>query len=181
MKRIFQEVPPLPYGILERTIRLSQITSQPQESVIARPKTWTQAWMDMAFLVAENSRDPSSKVGAVVVNRNQEQVSSGYNDFPRGVQNLASRYANRELKYAFIQHAERNALDFAKSDIAGSTLYVTTHPCAECTKSIIQKGISCVVCPEPERGFAERWEESIKFSKLMLSEAGVSLVVLKEV
>ena len=123
--------------------------------------------------VSSWSKDPSTKVGAVIVGKDKSEVAVGYNGFPPGVEDLWERLHNRPVKYRFTQHAERNVLDNARFDVQGGTLYVTMFPCSECAKSIVSKGIKRVICPcPPDR---EPWAEDSLYSKIMFCEAGVDL------
>ena len=131
--------------------------------------------MGLAFEVATWSKDPRTKVGAVVVGEDPRCVALGYNGFPPGVDDLEERLAHRGTKYFFIQHAERNVLDNARFDLTGATLYATMFPCAECAKSIISKGISRLVSPPPPT--EEPWAESAKYAMIMFDEAGVQYEV----
>lgn len=136
---------------------------------------WLQRYLDLARHVAQWSKDPSTKVGAVLVGRDRKMIALGYNGFPPGIQD-DGRLQDRSLKYPLTQHAERNVLDNATFDARGSTLAVTLFPCHECTKSIISKGIARVVTtPVPDR---EPWQSSSMITVGMLKEAGVELVVL---
>jgi dCMP deaminase len=104
--------------------------------------------MDIFFREAQEaakySRDPSTKVGAVVHDR-VGVVGVGWNRFPKGVP--ADWWHDRDKKYQAVVHAEAAALISAGRLAAGSTLTVTAHPCKECAKLIIGFGIKCVVCP----------------------------------
>jgi len=136
---------------------------------------WEDRFLDLAYHIAEWSKDPHTKVGAVIVNDKNHILSVGYNGFPRGVDDSEARYANREIKYKFVCHAERNAIDNAYSDITGSTLYCTLMPCNECAKAIIQRGIKKVVCEIPPEDKPNcNWEETM----IMFREAGVHLVMI---
>lgn len=106
---------------------------------------WDTRFLELAHHVSGWSKDPSTKVGAVIVNGDKQVLSLGYNGFPRGVFDLASRYNDRPTKHLFVAHAERNALDNAFTDVRGATMYVTLCPCNECAKSIVQRGIKRVV------------------------------------
>jgi dCMP deaminase len=108
-------------------------------------KKWDRRFLDLALHVSTWSKDPSTKVGAVIVNEDNQVISLGYNGFPRGVADLQHRYDDRPTKYLFVAHAERNALDNAFTSTKGATLYTSLCPCNECAKSIIQKGIKRVV------------------------------------
>lgn len=111
---------------------------------------WNQRFFNLARHVSTWSKDPSTKVGAVVVNDQKQVLGMGYNGFPRKIFDIPDRYNERELKYRFVVHAERNALDNAFTDVKGCSLYVTHFPCCECAKGIIQKGITEVYTPKPD-------------------------------
>ena len=134
--------------------------------------TWDERFLDLADHVATWSKDPSRGVGAVIVDSKKRVVSLGYNGFPRGVDDLEVRYANRETKYKFVAHAERNALDNAPLMVDGCTLYVSLLPCNECAKSIIQKGIARVVARRGDHtGNGLNWDITLQ----MFKEAGIVL------
>ena len=136
---------------------------------------WNQRFMDLAHHVADWSKDPSTKVGAVIVNDNKQVLGLGYNGFPRGVYDCPERYNNRSIKLLFVAHAERNALDNATS-VEGATLYSTLFPCTECTKGIIQRGIKRVITTAPSDDKARLFH--LGTSKVMLDEAGVEVILL---
>lgn len=130
---------------------------------------WDKRFMDLAEHVAQWSYDPSTKVGAVIVNTEKKVVSLGYNGFPRKVDDAEIRYENREVKYGFVVHAELNAiLNSNLADCKGATLYVTLSPCRECAKAIIQSGIRRVVYKDFREDvfttamFLEAWVEMEK-------------------
>ncbi len=130
---------------------------------------WDQRFLSMAQLVATWSKDPSTKVAAVIADTNNRVVSVGYNGSPRGVEDAT----NRDQKLLRTLHAEANALSFALRDVEGFTLYVTHPPCAHCAANIIQRGIARVVHLEPEENFVLRWGGSNKEADAMFAEAGV--------
>lgn len=130
--------------------------------------------MKMAELVATWSKDPSSKIGAVIVDCNNRVISTGYNGFPVGIKDSDERLSLRELKYKMVLHAEENAILFAKQNLSGCSLYVTMMPpCSHCAALIIQSGIKNVYVPLSD--IPERWKDSVKLTKLMFEEAGVNL------
>jgi len=135
---------------------------------------WDQRFYDLAGYIAEWSKDPSTKVGAVVVDpKNKRIVSTGFNGFPFGVEDTAERLENREVKYEMVVHAETNALVFAGPHAEGCTLYVTPlPPCARCAVVVIQAGIARVVTPRPDMS-REPWATQSRISEQMFSEAGV--------
>jgi dCMP deaminase len=134
---------------------------------------WDKRFLDLAEHVAMWSKDPRTKVGAVIVDDEKRVVSLGYNGFPRGIHDDDDRYEDRTTKHLLVAHAERNALDNAPLMVKGCTLYATLKPCSECAKSIVQKGIKRVVTYKPDRqdnGF--HWPAT----DLMFFEAGVELI-----
>lgn len=132
---------------------------------------WADRFLALAEHIAEWSYDPSTKVGAVIVDDKHRVISMGYNGFPRGVRDLSRRYADKETKHLYVCHAERNALDNAPMSVEGCTMYVALLPCNECAKSIIQNGISKVITYKPDREDKFNWE----VTRTMFREAGVTL------
>jgi dCMP deaminase len=133
---------------------------------------WDQRFLELAKLVSTWSKDPSTKVGAVITD-DRRIISVGYNGFPEGVLDSSERYSNREIKYKYMVHAERNALLFANTSLKNTTLYTYPFmPCSECAGMIIQSGIKRVVTLINTN---ERWKESFEITKNMFDEAGVSL------
>lgn len=155
-----------------------------------RIETWDELFLRMAMLIAKKSKDPSTQTGCVVADPDRRVRSIGFNGFPAGVQDLPSRYANREFKYPLIAHCDSNAIySAARSGISllGCTMYLTGPPCSECMKGIIQSGIVEVVWPRPNKFQDDpetlaRWRESFKMTELMQAESGVRFreVELKE-
>lgn len=133
---------------------------------------WDRRFLDLADHVAQWSKDPRTKVGAVIVDRKNRVVSIGYNGFPRGVDDSDRRYENRALKHKLVAHAERNALDNAPLMVEGCTMYVPLMPCNECAKSIVQKGVTKVVTYYPDRsGEGFNWD----ITKMLFAESGIEL------
>lgn len=145
-----------------------------------RSFSWDQYFMTLAYLVSMKSKDPSTRVGAVIVGPDHEIRATGYNGLPRGVADRNYRYEDREYKLLAINHAEENAiLHCALNGISakGCTLYSPWLPCSRCTKTIIQSGISEIVYdenfPGNRDGSKRDWERSLQISHEMLVEAGV--------
>ena len=136
---------------------------------------WNARFMALAQHVALWSKDESTKVGAVIVDKDNRIVSLGYNGPPRGV---SDEHINREIKLLRTLHAEENAILFTDRDPEGCTLYVTHHPCAHCAAMIAQVGIVRVVIPPIEAAFLERWYTGINEAKNMLRDARVDLYTL---
>jgi len=145
---------------------------------------WDIRFMQIAESVATWSKDPSSKVGAVVVDGGNSRsiLSTGYNGPPRGVDDMVDERWERPLKYKFIAHAEANAIyNAARKGVAlgGSTIYVSTlPPCCTCAQAIIQAGIVRVVVQNID--VPERWANDLAIATEMLAEAGVQMDVLTE-
>lgn len=131
-------------------------------------------------LANENSRDPSTKVGAVILRPDKTCASLGYNGFPRGVKDTPERYKDRDLKYKLVVHAELNAILTAREPLANYTLVSTVLPCNECAKAIIQSGLACVVCPEPTPAQTLHFERlNWKETEMMFQEAMVTIYFIK--
>jgi dCMP deaminase len=142
-----------------------------------------ELFMRMVYLTATKSKDPSSKIGSVIVKDNRV-ISTGYNGFPIGVSDSHDRYLNRELKYKYVVHAEHNSiLTAARFGIStlGSTLYTNGLPCNNCMKSIIQSGIHEVVIHSlwPEMKHSD-WEDLSKISNTMMQESGIKLRIFND-
>jgi dCMP deaminase len=137
---------------------------------------WTEYYMRHQYLASEKSKDPSTKIGAVLV-RGDNIVSIGYNGFPRGINDSNERLANREEKYFYVVHAEANAiLNAARNGIAtkGSILYTSGMPCNECAKAIIQAGIDTVYIHSQYPSLSHgKWSKSVSKAQEMFEEAGV--------
>ena len=136
--------------------------------------------MGVALLAAERSKDPSTQVGACIVDSEKRILSTGYNGFPHGCSDDEFPWnrdeALGETKYQFVVHAELNAiLNASGKSLAGSTLYVGLFPCNECAKAIIQSGIREVIYLSDKYNGTPSFEASRK----MLCSAGVSLRQIK--
>lgn len=110
-----------------------------------------QRYLRMAAIWSENSYCKRRKVGAILV-KDKMIISDGYNGTPEGFENICEDEDNKTKPY--VLHAEANAITkVAKSSNSsdGATLYVTSSPCLECSKLIIQAGITRVVYSEKYR------------------------------
>lgn len=136
-----------------------------------------QEWaIGMAEHVAKLSKDPSTKVGAVIFDPKRRIVSAGYNGFARGVEDTAERLENRDVKYRLVLHAEKNAILFATAPLDGCTIVVTHPCCAQCAAQVIQAGIKTVVWPVPDEAFAMRWKDDLALTMAQFNEAGVEVL-----
>jgi dCMP deaminase len=111
--------------------------------------SWDTYFMGVAMLSSMRSKDPSTQVGACIVNDKKRIIGIGYNGFPYGCEDDAFPWENNnsylESKYPYVVHAEPNAILNASCSLEGATLYVTLFPCNECAKLIIQSGIREIV------------------------------------
>lgn len=136
---------------------------------------WDRRFIDLALHISGWSKDPSTKVGCVVVGEDREIRSTGFNGFPRGIDDSMERLEDRELKYPLICHAEENAIMHAARigiSLKDCTAYVTWPPCTRCARSLIQAGVVEVVYPG-DIEIPERWIEDFERSSSMMKEAGV--------
>jgi len=135
---------------------------------------WNLRFLDLAKHISNWSKDPSTKVGAVIVDEERKIISLGYNGFPRGVEDLVERLNDRPTKYAMVAHAELNAILSSNVSVKGTTVYVwPLPPCNECAKAIIQSGIKRVITLKVNN---ERWGSSNKTAKIMFEESGVAFI-----
>lgn len=133
---------------------------------------WDSRFLRLAELIAGWSKDPSTKVGAVIVSPERRVISLGFNGLPRGVEDLPSRLLDRDLKLRMVVHAERNALLFAQCPLYGCTIYTyPMPPCAACASMIIQSGIKRVVSTH---GDFDRWATDHILAKSMYDEVGIA-------
>lgn len=131
---------------------------------------WDKNFLELAKTVSTFSKDPSTKVGAVIVDNDNRVISIGYNGFPKGVKD-DHRLDNRDLKYDMVVHAEANALLFANAPTKGCTIYTWPfQPCSRCASLIIQAGVQRVVSVENEE---TRWVSNFQLAHDMLTEARV--------
>ena len=138
---------------------------------------WDYRFLGLAEHIAGWSKDPSTKVGAVVADANHRIMATGFNGLPTGVEDTIERLEDRELKYQMVVHAERNAIIDARASLAGCRLYVwPMMPCSVCAAMIIQAGLAEVVAPSSDN---PRWVESFRLTEEMFREAGVSLIVAR--
>lgn len=137
---------------------------------------WDQYFIEVAKTVATKSKDRSTKVGAVVVSQQHSILSTGFNGFPRGIDDDKEERHQRPEKYIWTEHAERNAIynaAYVGNSLRNSIMYTTLFPCIECTRAIIQSGVAELVCPAPQDdGF---WAENMRQSFEMLIEAKIDV------
>ena len=137
---------------------------------------WDEYFMGIAQLSSLRSKDPSTQVGACIVDDAHKVVSIGYNGMPRGVNEETVPWGHGDglkSKYLYVCHAEFNAILNTRdgAHLQGCILYVTLFPCNECAKAIIQVGIKEVVFLEDKHS-----EDTIyEASKSLLEMTGVKI------
>ncbi|MBE2216936.1 MAG: dCMP deaminase family protein [Ignavibacteria bacterium] len=137
--------------------------------------SWDEYFMGIALLSAKRSKDPSTQVGACIVNQYNKIVGIGYNGFPIGCDDDQLPWGktsedSNETKYPYVVHAEANAILNSTKDLHGSRIYVALFPCNECTKLIIQSGVKEIIY------LSDKYKDtdSVKASKKMLDLAKVT-------
>ena len=147
--------------------------------------TWNELFIRQAMLIALKSKDPSTKVGCVIVSPDNVVLSMGFNGFPRGVNELDMVRWGRPQKYSWIEHAERNAVyNAARHGIRlyGARAYLNfePYPCADCTRALIQAGIIEIIGPNiPFSGKGVGTDYHLDFAQIMCNEAGVELRIVE--
>lgn len=139
--------------------------------------SWDEYFMGVAILASQRSKDPSTQVGACIVNDDNKIMSVGYNGFPRGCSDDEfpwdrSGIKDSDTKYPYVCHAELNAiLNAGGNNLSGCRIYVALFPCNECAKAIIQSGIKEVIY------ISDKYKDTdlVQASKRMLTCAGVKL------
>tara|TARA_B110001454_G_scaffold103797_1_gene97731 strand:+ start:84 stop:554 length:471 start_codon:yes stop_codon:yes gene_type:complete len=141
---------------------------------------WGNKYMHLAKEISTWSKDPSTKIGAIVVGEHGQILSQGFNGFPRGIKDSEDRLNNRERKYELVVHGEMNAIYNASLNgisLKGGIMYVYGLPiCNECAKGIIQVGIKKVVAMRPEK-YNSDWDKSNKNAEALFSEAEVMYLI----
>ncbi|TXM68318.1 CMP deaminase [Methylobacterium sp. WL120] len=134
---------------------------------------WDHRFLDRAAVVATYSKDPSSKVGAVLVRPDNTTAGEGFNGFPAGLDDSPHLYLDRDYKIATVIHAEENAiLNSRDHSMVGYTLFVSgLPPCCSCASKIIQKGISRVVAHD--RKVPARWAQNMRWAVANMLQKGI--------
>lgn len=134
--------------------------------------SWDEYFMGIAMLSALRSKDPSTQVGACIVNQDKRILSMGYNGMPHCCDDEEYPWGHGEgldSKYLYVCHAELNAILNCNSSVKNCTVYVTLFPCNECAKAIIQSGIKEIIYLSDKYADAE----GTKASKRMFDSAGI--------
>lgn len=137
--------------------------------------SWDEYFMGIAYLSAMRSKDPSTQVGACIIDEDKKIIGIGYNGFPIGSNDDEMPW-NKEgefldTKYPYVVHAELNAILNSIKSLKNCTIYVTHFPCNECAKAIVQSGIKKVIY------FSDKHKDkdSTKASRRILENAGLEV------
>ena len=141
---------------------------------------WTEYFRNLANNVKLKSKDTKTQIGAIIVGKDNEIVSTGYNSFPRGLDDTIEERQERPEKYFWFEHAERNAIyNAARIGVStkGTTMYLSHwFPCSDCARGIINAGITTLYCDRPDdTKKSSSYIESFKRSREMLLEADVKI------
>ena len=143
---------------------------------------WDIRFLKLAKHVSNWSKDPSTKVGAVITAGKNTIVSLGYNGFPPGDPDLPEEYLDRPKKYTKIIHGEINAINFANfgayNDMSFTLYTYPMQPCFVCSEIIVSTPIDRVVSIKPSKSILDRWYYSFKKSKENFDAAGIDLLLL---
>jgi dCMP deaminase len=150
-----------------------------------RQVRWDRHFLKLAMVHGSLSKDPSTKVGAVIIGPDQEIISMGFNGFPRGILDSAERLTDRDMKLKLVVHGEMNAILIAARNgirLKGSTMYIVAQDkngdcwggagCTRCTVEMIQAGIAKVVS-YPLHTAPARWHDDCRFAQGLMIEAGM--------
>lgn len=141
---------------------------------------WKDYFRNIAQQVKLKSKDKYTQIGAVIVGPDNEIVSTGYNSFPRGIDDNVDIRQQRPEKYYWFEHAERNAIyNAARTGVStlGCTMYLSCGiPCADCARGIINAGIRRIICEDHDDPIGSKWTAHTERSNIMFKEAGVEIV-----
>ena len=140
---------------------------------------WLRRYAKIAKEASTWSKDPSTKVGAVIIDPDKRPVSFGFNGLPKCIEDTHENLNNREFKISNVVHAEQNAIDISDPErLKDATIVVTHFPCERCAKSIGKSGIKYVVVSERHESYESRWKDSIKEGLRILKRYKVEVILL---
>ena len=142
---------------------------------------WTEYFLNIAEQVKRKSKDQSTQIGAVIVGEDKEVLSTGYNSFPRGLDDSLPERQERPEKYFWMEHEERNSIYNAARigvSLKNSTIYLTSGlPCMDCARGIVNSGIKTVYCKQIcTTKNKDKWDESQKKSLELLRECDIDVI-----
>ena len=155
--------------------------ASPYCRTVSRQAKWDNRYVRLAQEVATWSKDPSTKVGAVLVRPNNSVASTGFNGFPPGHDDSPALYADRAYKYQHVVHAEINALEFLTGETpSGFTLYTSFPCCPNCMEAAVKAGVTAVVFPPiqfagKDEAWVKQWNELIDRSLEIARTNGIQV------
>jgi len=144
---------------------------------IETPSEWDRRFLEMAALIGSWSKDRSAKTGCVIVGPDRLVRATGFNGFIRGIDDTVVSRHERPAKYAWTEHAERNAIYNAARvgvSLIDGTCYVNWFPCIDCARAIVQSGVTRLVGLQPDRSDG-KWGNDFEIALEMFAEVGLEL------
>jgi dCMP deaminase len=138
---------------------------------------WDKYFSSIMYLIAMKSKDEKTQNGAIIVGPDNEIISTGYNSFPRGINDNLHERQERPEKYFWFEHAERNAIYNAARigvSLKNCKIYVTGIPCMDCARGIVQSGINEIVIHDLSYN-SNLWEEHSKRTLILFEEAKINI------
>ncbi len=151
------------------------------EQIVVGPDGWDRRFLKLAEHISGWSKDPSTKVGCVIVGPDREVRSTGFNGFPRGIADTPERLNDRPLKYKLVVHGEMNAILHAARigiSLKGCVAYTTLPSCSQCSIALVQVGIVQAVHPDG-LDIPDRWKPDFDLGGSILKEGNVLVRTVK--
>lgn len=140
---------------------------------------WLEHFIAIAEMVSSMSKDPSRKIGAVIVDKDKRIISTGFNGFAKGIIDSEERLQDKETKRMLMLHAEENAILHAKQDLTDCSIFVYGYPpCVHCMSLIIQSGIKTVYYRNSNNlnTISQFWKDNLELSLKLAKEAKVAVI-----
>lgn len=140
--------------------------------------SWDKYFMSLTYFIAMKSKDEKTHCGTVIVGQDNEILATGYNSFPRGIDDNRQERQERPEKYFWFEHGERNAVYNAVRNgvsLKGSRAYITAIPCMDCARALVQSGVKEVIYHNLDYDRLPIWEEHHKRTLVLLKESGVKI------
>lgn len=166
--------------IMNALIELRQEANIKEANSIIRMINWNEYYINLCNEVKTRSKDKNTQIGVVIVGEDNQIISTGYNSFPRGIDDNLEERQERPEKYYWFAHAETNAIiNCALTGVStkGARMYMSCScPCTDCARNIINAGIKEIWCKNGNTtSNKEKWDEHAKRSIIMFKEAGVKI------
>lgn len=143
---------------------------------------WNERFVELTKYIAGWSKDKNTQTAALIADDSNRIISVGYNGFPSGCNDEIHERYERPAKYLYTEHAERNAIYSAARNgvsLKNTTMYLMWFPCADCSRAIIQSGITKLVCHKPDLDMP-KWGEHFRAGLEMLSEANIEIIYVTD-